>query len=173
MPETSTFDRSGLLKEILSQFRISKNGVHGPSHWARVRHHGLAVGAEVGADLLVVELFAFLHDSQRVDEHEDKFHGERAAEYAASLNHRYFDLQDTQLDKLVSAIRCHSDGQVHQCSTMQTCWDADRLDLGRVGIKPSSRFLSKIAVTKIEDAYRWSRSKKLDEVTDFWRNFQP
>lgn len=173
MPDTSKFDRSGLLNEILSQFRISRHGVHGPNHWARVRHHGLTVGAEVGADLLVVELFAFLHDSQRVDEHEDKLHGDRAAEYAASMNHRYFDLLDTQLDKLVHAIRFHSDGKVHQCSTMQTCWDADRLDLGRVGIKPSSRFLSKIAATKIEGAYRWSRSKQPEDVKDFWRNFQP
>jgi uncharacterized protein len=25
--------------------------------------------------------------------------------------------------------------------TVQTCWDADRLDLGRIGIKPEPRFL--------------------------------
>jgi uncharacterized protein len=152
------YDRKGLLDEVMSQFRISKDGVHGPSHWARVRHHGLIVGAAVGADLLVVELFAFLHDSQRRNEFEDEFHGERAAEFAVSMNHRYFDLDAVQLTKLVSAIRYHSDGDVHQCSTIQTCWDADRLDLGRVGIKPSARFLSEVASTKIEDAYRWSRS---------------
>lgn len=157
MPEASNFDRSGLLKEILSQFRISTDGVHGPSHWARVRHHGLAVGTEAGADLLVVELFAFLHDSQRVDEHEDRFHGDRAAEFAASMNHRYYDLQDTQLDKLVNAIRFHSDGDVHQCSTIQTCWDADRLDLGRVGIKPAARYLSPVAAKHIQTAYEWSK----------------
>jgi uncharacterized protein len=112
------YDRKGLLDEVLSQFRISKDGVHGPSHWARVRHHGLIVGAAVGADLLVVELFAFFHDSQRHNEFEDEFHGERAAEFAASMNHRYFDLEAAQLTKLVSAIRYHSDGDVHQCSTM-------------------------------------------------------
>lgn len=155
--ETLLYDRKGLLDEVLSQFRISKDGVHGPSHWARVRHHGLAVGTEAGADLLVVELFAFLHDSQRVDEHEDRFHGDRAAEFAASMNHRYYDLQDTQLDKLVNAIRFHSDGDVHQCSTIQTCWDADRLDLGRVGIKPAARYLSPVAAKHIQTAYEWSK----------------
>ena len=155
--EVQSFDRSGLLKEVLSQFRINKDGAHGASHWARVRHHGLAVGAEVGADLLVVELFAFLHDSQRFDEYEDRLHGERAAEYAASLNHRFFDLPDTGLDKLMSAIRFHSNGEVHQCSTIQTCWDADRLDLGRVGIKPSARYLSPIAAKHIQAAYEWSK----------------
>jgi uncharacterized protein len=157
LPEAVQYDRKGLLDEVLAQFRISTDGVHGPSHWARVRHHGLAVGAEAGADLLVVELFAFLHDSQRVDEHEDRFHGDRAAEFAASMNHRYFDLQDTQLDKLVNAIRFHSDGDLHQCSTIQTCWDADRLDLGRVGIKPAARYLSPVAAKHIQTAYEWSK----------------
>ena len=157
LPEAIQYDRKGLLDEVLAQFRISTDGVHGPSHWARVRHHGLAVGAEVGADFLVVELFAFLHDSQRRNEFEDEFHGERAAEYAASMNRRYFDLHDTQLSQLVNAIRFHSDGDVHQCSTIQTCWDADRLDLGRVGIKPSARYLSPVATKHIKTAYEWSK----------------
>lgn len=56
----SAFDRKGLLHEVLEQFKVNKRGVHGPSHWARVRHHALTVGAVAGADLLVVELFAFL-----------------------------------------------------------------------------------------------------------------
>lgn len=30
------FDRNGLLKTVLEQFRISRTGVHGPNHWARV-----------------------------------------------------------------------------------------------------------------------------------------
>ena len=157
LSEAVQYDRKGLLDEVLAQFRISTDGVHGPSHWARVKHHGLAVGAEVGADLLVVELFSFLHDSQRRNEFEDEFHGERAAEYAASMNRRYFDLQDTQLSKLVNAIRFHSGGDVHQCSTIQTCWDADRLDLGRVGIKPSGRYLSPIGAKHIKTAYEWSK----------------
>ncbi len=155
--DATRYDRKGLLDEVLSQFRISIDGVHGPSHWARVRHHGLAVGIEVGADLLVVELFAFLHDSQRKNEFEDEFHGERAAEYAASMNRRYFDLQDAQLTQLVNAIRFHSDGDLHQCATIQTCWDADRLDLGRVGIKPVARYLSQVAAEHIQTAYEWSR----------------
>jgi uncharacterized protein len=156
---SGAWDRQGLLKEVLAQFRISPEGVHGPSHWARVRHHGLAIGRELGADLLVVELFAFLHDSQRLNEFEDDLHGERAAEYAVSLNNIYFELKPKGLDDLTYAIRFHSEGGVHHCSTIQTCWDADRLDLGRVGIKPSARFLSVHAAEKIEHAYRWSRSK--------------
>ena len=54
-----SFDRKGLLDEVIGQLKINRHGVHGPSHWARVLHHGLAIGSEVGANLLVVELFLF------------------------------------------------------------------------------------------------------------------
>jgi uncharacterized protein len=156
---TISFDRKGLLAEVMSQFRISKSGYHGTNHWARVRHHGLTIAKESGADLLVVELFAFLHDSQRINENEDRMHEERAAEYAESLNHRYFDLPDSSLEKLLYSIRFHSSGQVHQCPTIQTCWDADRLDIGRVGIKPNAKYLSPFAAKHIDRAYDWSKPK--------------
>ena len=159
-PAQHAYDRKGLLNEVLQQFRLNKNGVHGPNHWARVRHHGMTIGSQIGAELLVVELFAFLHDSQRFDEDEDPLHGERAAEYAASLNRRYFELSNTGIDKLTTAIRSHSDGYVHQCPTIQTCWDADRLDLGRVGIKPRAKYLSSSATEHIEEAYKWSRQRE-------------
>ena len=38
------FDRQGLLALVVRQFRISKDGVHGPNHWARVRKHALTEG---------------------------------------------------------------------------------------------------------------------------------
>ena len=159
----SMFDRKGLLAEVMSQFRISISGFHGTNHWTRVRHYALTIGSEVGADLLVVELFAFLHDSQRINENEDRMHGDRAAEYAESLNHRYFDLPDSGLDKLVHAIRFHSYGKIHQCPTIQTCWDADRLDLGRVGIKPSAKYLSPFGAKHIDAAYEWSKLKIIND----------
>jgi HD superfamily phosphodiesterase len=71
IPSTQDFDRSGLLKRVLAQFKISRVGHHGTGHWARVRWHGLKVGGLRGADLLVVEIYAFLHDSQRRNEYSD------------------------------------------------------------------------------------------------------
>jgi uncharacterized protein len=50
----------------------------------------------------------------------------------------------------------HSDGEVSTDKTIQTCWDADRLDLGRVGIFPSPKFLSQEANLFIDLAYDWS-----------------
>lgn len=155
-PDSSTFDRACLLKVVFAQFRINRHGAHGTKHWARVRKHALTIGLATGADLLVVELFAFLHDSQRENEYVDPGHGHRAAEYARSLKNVYFDLDPTQLDKLCLAMIGHSDGQLHPDATIQTCWDADRLDLGRVGTKPHAKYLSEEAAKHIETAYAWS-----------------
>jgi uncharacterized protein len=157
---SANFQRKQLLKAILDQFKISRNGVHGPAHWARVRYHGLMIGAECGADLNVVELFAFLHDSKRLNEYSDPDHGARAAEYATSLNGSFFTLNANQLDLLCIAMRGHSGGQVHSDPTIQTCWDADRLDLGRVGIRPDPYFLSSLAAPHIQSAYEWSLNHK-------------
>ncbi len=153
----STFDKKSLLDLIVGRLKINKDGIHGTSHWARVRHHGLTVGKERDADLLVIELFSFLHDSQRENEWRDPLHGTRAADFAASLNSVYFDLNSSQLDKLCYAMTLHSDGHVHADATIQSCWDADRLDLGRANIYPSEKFLSVEATKHIASAYIWSR----------------
>ena len=46
-----------------------------------------------------------------------------------------------ELRLLELACREHSSGRIHADVTVQTCWDADRLDLGRVGIKPNPAYL--------------------------------
>ena len=96
IPSTQDFDRSGLLKHVLDQLKISRDGDHGPGHWARVRLHGLKVGGVRGAD-------------------------------------------------------------VHTCATIQSCWDGDQLDLGRVGIKPHKDYLSEEGARLIARAYKMSR----------------
>jgi uncharacterized protein len=154
------YDKQGMIAAIREQFRISWHGIHGANHWARVLHHGIIIGTERSADLLVIELFAFLHDSQRHSDGGDYYHGRRGAEYARSLNTVYFELSAPRIDALCEAIEHHSGGKVHDHATVQTCWDADRLDLGRVSITPSPKFLSQEAVKHIDAAYRWSREHR-------------
>jgi len=150
------YDRSGLIALIKSEFKLDWHGIHGANHWARVLHHGKNIAQIRKGDLLVVELFGFLHDSCRLAEGRDPLHGERAAEFAYGIHGDYFHLQSLQLDYLCYALRHHSGGDVSTNATIQTCWDADRLDLGRVGIYPSPRFLSKEAALFIDLAYDWS-----------------
>jgi uncharacterized protein len=109
--------------------------------------------------VLVVELFAFLHDSQLEDEWRVPGHGNRGAEFARSLQGRFFELRPAQLDRLAYAIRHHSGGEVSTDATIQSCWDGDRLDLGRVGIKPTDKYLSEEGSRRIKMAYAWSRGR--------------
>lgn len=155
----------GLIREIRVQFAIDFHGLHGIGHWARVRHHGLTLARLRSADLLVIELFAFLHDSRRQDEYIDTGHGERAARFAKSLNGIYFDLKPLQEDILCEAVRGHSNGDLHDDPTIQCCWDADRLDLGRVGIKPSKPYLSQLAHPLIERAYEMSVGRRPGHIS--------
>ncbi len=150
-------NRKQLLQILRQHFKLDWLGIHGVPHWARVRYHGLKLAQETGADPLVVELFALLHDSCRYDEFADTFHGERGAVFARVLHGQCFHLTELQLTLLETAISGHSHGLVHDNSTIQTCWDADRLDLGRVGIYPDSKYLSFAAMKYTSAAYEWSR----------------
>lgn len=105
---------------------------------------------------MVVELFGLLHDSCRLNDGRDPKHGERAAEFAHSIHGDFYSLNPKQLDKLCLALKDHSGENVSTDATIQTCWDADRLDLGRVGIFPSPQFLSQQASLFIDLAYDWS-----------------
>ena len=46
------------------------------------------------------------------------------------------ELGDREFEHLCEAMRLHSDGHTTGDATVLACWDADRLDLGRVGIRP-------------------------------------
>lgn len=150
------YDRSGLIALIRSEFKLDWQGIHGANHWARVLHHGKNIGGLRKADLLVVELFGFLHDSCRLNDGRDPMHGQRAADFAHGIHGDFYKLQPKQLDSLCYAMRHHSSGEVSTDATIQTCWDSDRLDLGRVGIIPSPQYLSDEASIFIDLAYDWS-----------------
>lgn len=135
------FNRSALLGHLRQQLSIDWFGHHGIAHWARVRANGLMLAAGTGVNVHVVELFAFFHDSRRANEHVDHGHGARGAELARQLKGRYFDATDDEMDLLQYACDYHSDGMTQGDATVLTCWDADRLDLGRVGMIPRAKYL--------------------------------
>ncbi len=116
--------------------------IHGITHWKKVEKHGLWIAEESRADRLVVQLFAWFHDACRINDHKDDGHGKRAAEFAASQRGIVFDLDDIAFTLLSDACIGHTDGQTTTDATIGACWDADRLDLGRVGLLPQGRFMS-------------------------------
>lgn len=127
---------TALIKEILDHYSLPVFGTHGITHWARVHENGLRLAAETGANEKVVRLFAVLHDSRRQNEALDPGHGKRGAELAKSLRGSFFRVSDHEFELLYEACVSHTDGETESDITIQTCWDADRLDLGRVSIWP-------------------------------------
>lgn len=75
-------------------------------------HHSKIIGTHRGADLLVVELFGYLHDSCRENDGRDRLHGERGVQLARSLNTRSYELNPMQIDSLCFAIEKHSNRDV-------------------------------------------------------------
>jgi uncharacterized protein len=134
-------DRRGLVAFLRSQFKVNWHGDHGIPHWARVRVNGFMLATDTGANRHVIELFAFFHDAGRRNEWTDDGHGGRGALLARQLKGLYFDATDIEMDLLQYACEHHSGGKSSGDPTVLTCWDADRLDLGRVGITPDPRRL--------------------------------
>jgi len=133
---------SHLWQHVIDQFACSVDSVHGPSHWRRVERNGLFIAERTGAIVEVVTLFALFHDSRRENDYEDDGHGERGAALATSLRGVLFDLPDPHFELLRHACAWHTHGRLSDDITIGACWDADRLDLGRVGIAPSTDFMS-------------------------------
>lgn len=153
-----------LVRRVLDQYRLHLHGVHGPSHWLRVRANGLALArATPDADAELVELFALLHDSQRFDEMRDQGHGTRAAAYVQQLHAEgVLTLEASRLRLLVEACEGHNAPQVSTDPTIGCCWDADRLDLSRLGRRPHGRYLSTAAARDPElQAEAWEFGQEM------------
>jgi len=151
-----------LVHRILEDYALPWHGTHGVGHWARVLENGPRLAQATDAKVEVVQLFAIFHDARRVNEGYDDGHGERGADLAAELRH-VFDLSDADFELLYEACAGHTDGLTDADLTIQVCWDADRLDLGRVGVIPVSQKLCTPAA-KIPTMLKWADGRAGFEV---------
>lgn len=155
------------IDKLKHEFRLDWNGVHGVSHWARVRSNGLRLAIRNGASSRIIEYFAFLHDVCRRNEGKDPDHGSRAALYARKIRGDFIDLNDRDFSLLTDALGGHTHAKYHDNVTVMTCWDADRLDLMRVGITPEPGFLCtpegrnpELIAEACENARAWIRARE-------------
>ena len=135
-------DFEGLTDYILSKWTLGQDSLHGYDHWLRVRRNGLILATRYAVNTDVIRLFSIFHDSRRINEDEDPEHGLRGAEFAAQCRGKFFDLGDWEFDQLYYACQWHTDQRFSEDLTIGICWDADRLDLPRVGIDPEVSFLN-------------------------------
>ena len=136
------------LEPLLTEVRAQSTGIgshiHGERHWRTVGANGLWLAEPLGsADTYVIFLFALLHDSMRENDHVDPGHGPRAAAFAGELHGEgLLAITTKQLELLQHACYEHTNGLVSDDPTVGACWDADRLDLPRVGVTPRPELFS-------------------------------
>ena len=155
----TTFLQSSVLplwKLVTAQFRLGPQSDHGPSHWRTVRRNGLYLARHHAADEEIIRLFAVFHDSCRENEYRDPQHGQRGAQLALAFRQAgHFQLDDLRMDLLVTACNIHNGGPPQTEPTLAICLDADRLDLGRVGITPDPDLLSTTTAQNIATRQAW------------------
>ena len=116
--------------------KMGKESIHGIEHWDRVARNGEALHVP-GADMEVVSCFAYLHDVERQSDAYDVEHGPKAAELIGNIRESVLGfLDDKQIGVLKDACTFHTTVPRTGNPTIDTCFDADRLDLPRVGIVP-------------------------------------
>lgn len=147
-----------LLDAVISRSTGKDSRIHGPAHWAGVAAAGLILlDSTPDADPLVVLLFALFHDSMRRSDGHDPEHGKRGAKLARTMRDAGdFELEEARLLKLEEACISHDKGGTSMDPTIGVCWDADRLNLWRVGTKPKPALLSTPAARRLtEQAARY------------------
>lgn len=140
---------------VLEHFALPMSSVHGPAHWARVLENGLRLAPLTGADPLVVVFFAIFHDSCRLNDGGDWNHGPRAAGWIKTLN---LGLTTKQRHLLIEAVEGHTQAFQSVDPTVGTCWDSDRLDIGRVGVVVDPDYFSTTAA-RDPDVIAWAQSR--------------
>ncbi|MGF1635040.1 MAG: hypothetical protein ACFCVE_14400 [Phycisphaerae bacterium] len=133
------------LVDAVREASDNRNSVtHGEAHWKCVAWSGLDLAhATPGADPAVVFLFALLHDSQRHPDAEPADHGRRAVELADRLSEAgLIRLDAVARGRLDEALLTHHAGALSDCPTVGACFDADRLQLWRLGFAPPADDMS-------------------------------
>ncbi|OLV17482.1 hypothetical protein [Deinococcus marmoris] len=127
--------------DLVAAFELGALSLHGPMHWQRVEQNAVKLAEASGGDVKVCRWFAVFHDAARVAEDQDKDHGARGAALVMKYRHR-LPLNEAQCFLLIEACRGHELGRVSEDPTIGACWDADRLELPRVGIMPRVELMS-------------------------------
>jgi uncharacterized protein len=152
------------LLAALQPFVRFPSHVHGPAHWTRVHRFGRALARRLDLPseaCACVDLFAWLHDLAREDDGPSPLHGaDGAAQVEAVLPAIAEAVTPAQIYVVKKAIELHVGGLVAGraweagafeaapwprdllVATVGCCWDADRLDLPRVGVWPAERYMS-------------------------------
>lgn len=107
--------------------------IHGIPHLRRVAVTAGRIAASIGEDIESAVVAGFLHDCARSDDAGGTRHAHDSAILAKKLLSMYYPHLDAA--HLCDAISRHADGKTTKDLLIGCVWDADRLDLRRLGIE--------------------------------------
>ena len=105
--------------------------LHGISHLRRVSILSGRLASAVGEDVEAAVVMGFLHDCARTDDKAGDGHAHDSSVLARCLLGRFYPHLDA--DRICHAIARHADGEVTDDGLAACLWDADRLELKRIG----------------------------------------
>lgn len=138
-------DLPRLLSLVVQHNTSGNSQIHGWRHWMETAWLGLQLARQTpGVDSGLVFLFGLLHDCKRSNDSDDLQHGPQAATFLGWLEKEYdcVRLSTAQHATLTLALRQHSEGLTSADLTIGACWDADRLGLWRIDVRPNKAYLS-------------------------------
>jgi len=121
--------------QVAQGFYARKDRAHDLEHALRVREWGRKLALEEGADIIVIELAALLHDIGRSGAVE-KTHAESSAGLAVNILQKN-GYSDGIVKQVKEAIISHSREAGHEPKTLEAkiLYDADKLDfVGAIGL---------------------------------------
>lgn len=114
--------------------------IHGIPHLRRVAVTAGRIAASIGEDIESAVVAGFLHDCARNDDGGGTRHAHDSAVLAKKLLSMFYPHLDAI--RLYDAIAQHADGITTKDLLIACVWDADRLDLRRLGIEVNPDLLS-------------------------------
>lgn len=141
-PRSSDWGR--LLGEARDGATLAQEPMHGELHWRGVAWAGLRVRELApGISPGVMVAFGLLHDCRRETDDWDPEHGERAALVAARSRPLKRLLGAEGRELVAEACRLHERGMTrHEAPAIGACWDADRVNLVRLGFRLDPRYFT-------------------------------
>jgi len=121
--------------------------VHGMAHLRRVAYTAGRIAGATGENVEGAIVAGFLHDCARTDEGGGNSHAHASAEIARELMGRFYPHLD--MGRLCEGIARHADGTATADLLIGSIWDADRLDLRRLGIHVEADMLSTALARRI------------------------
>jgi len=132
----------------------SETETHGLPHLRNVSYTAGRIASAVNEDIEAAVVAGFLHDCARQDDNGGREHAYESALMARGIIQEHYP--HLEVERLYACIALHADGKVTEDMLIGSVWDADRLDLARIGIEVREEFLSTLIAKRIVAIRRYS-----------------